>query len=332
MMWGGPAEVWQELAESLRPAAGSEVENILYVLAETRAINGAFLAGRNYESNQRRAQLNKSQFTRYYRAAQHWEGRPPRVMLKFGASHMYRGLSQTNVFDLGTMASELAESLGGRSFHVLVVAGPGTQVAGIDPTVFRTVTRPASAIAAGWMKPFLDAVDSSAWNVFDLRPLRPLNQARAFGVLPDALNRVLYAFDAVVVLGGSTAQQDLLDAAAGEAQSGPALRQPVAERLVLYVEATVRELEVLRDSSSAEDFPVIADDLMFYRATALEHLERHQVRFVRLTGRRPIEFVVAGKPRRYDFADVPLLDFLVLYEPGAEPRIIAPNEVELVTR
>jgi hypothetical protein len=132
------------------------------------------------------------------------------VLLKFGASHMYRGLSTTNVFDIGTLASELAESNGGHSFHVLVVAGPGAQVAGIDPTVFRTVTRPATAIGAAWLKPLLDASDVAAWNVFDLRPLRPLNQSGRFGTLPDPLNRLLYAFDAVVVLGGSTPQEDLL--------------------------------------------------------------------------------------------------------------------------
>jgi len=209
MMWGGPDDVYAELMRALRPPPGSEAENIIYVSSETRAINGDFLAGRNYESNLRRAQLNKAQFLRYYRAAEAREGRPPRVLLKFGASHMYRGRSQTNVFDVGNLASELAESLGNRSFHVLVIAGPGSQVAAIDPTVFGTISRPATALTQSWLEPFLDALDPAAWNIFDLRPLRPLNQSRQFGTLPEQLNRLLYAFDAVVILGGSTPQEDL---------------------------------------------------------------------------------------------------------------------------
>ena len=107
------------------------------------------------------------------------------------------------------------------------------------------------------------------------------------------------------------------------------LREPVAQRLVLYIEAPGSAIEALRDSIAPEDFGVIADDLMFYRATAIEYLEKHDIAFVRLTGRRPIEFVVNGRVRSYDFADTQLLDFIILYETGREPRVIAPNEVEL---
>ena len=210
MMFGGPDHLYAELKAAYRPARGSEAENILWVLEETRAINGLFFGGQNYASNLRRAQLNKAQFMRYYRAAERRAGKAPRVLFKFGASHMYRGLTQTNVFDLGTQASELAEMNGSTSFHILIVAGPETQVAVMDPTVFRSVSSPAAWIASSWMKPFLDATDPKAWTVFDLRPLRAANQARRYGALPDPLNRVLYAFDAVVVLGGSTPQHDLV--------------------------------------------------------------------------------------------------------------------------
>jgi hypothetical protein len=69
---------------------------------------------------------------------------------------------------------------------------------------------------------------------------------------------------------------------------------------------------------------------MFYRATAIEYLDSLHRPYTRLTGRRPLTFLVAGQPRTYDFRDVELLDFIVVYATDREPRVIAPNEAELV--
>ena len=41
----------------------------------------------------------------------------PKVMFKFGASHMVRGMSYTQGLDIGTQVPELAEARGGKSFH-----------------------------------------------------------------------------------------------------------------------------------------------------------------------------------------------------------------------
>jgi hypothetical protein len=119
---------------------------------------------------------------------------------------------------------------------------------------------------------------------------------------------------------------------AGAARSGPRLpggfHEPVSEHLLLYVEATSAEIERQRDRVPADDFAVIADDLMFYRATALDYLESNRIPHVRISGRRPIEFMVGGEVASYDWSDVMLLDFLVLYQPDEPPRVIAPNEVQ----
>lgn len=105
----------------------------------------------------------------------------------------------------------------------------------------------------------------------------------------------------------------------------------VHERLILYIEATDSAIQAERQQVSADDFAVIADDLMFYRATAIEHLDSLPHAFLRISGRRPLVFRVAGQPRSYDFRDVELLDFIVLYEPDQEPRVLAPNEVDIAT-
>jgi hypothetical protein len=206
MMFGGPDDVYGPLREAYAPAPGSEADRIIGLMEATRTINGYFGSGRGYLSNQSRALFNKRQLMHYLHAAMHRDGgRMPRVMMKFGSSHMVRGRSFTNVYDLGTLASELADVNGSRSFGVLMLGGAGTTHAVIDPRVFRSVEAPVET--DGWVKPFYDAADPQRWTVLDLRPIRA--RIPRLGALPDETLKVLYGFDAVVILSGSGPQHDM---------------------------------------------------------------------------------------------------------------------------
>ena len=102
------------------------------------------------------------------------------------------------------------------------------------------------------------------------------------------------------------------------------------KRLIKVLATSDQIVAARSEGMSEEDFAVIADDLMFYRATAIEYLEKHGYPLLQLEGRRPLRFRVGNVARTYDFADVQLFDFIVAYEPGREPRVMAPNEVENV--
>jgi hypothetical protein len=208
-MFGGPEAVYGELRAAIAPEPGSEADRILHLMEETRAINALFMTGRGYESNHRRALLNKARFMSYLTEAAAGGTDLPRVMLKFGASHMVRGRNLVDVFDLGALASELAEAHGGRSFGVMMAGGAGTKRAVIDSTVMRTIEAPVEFAAVEWARPFFEAADPDRWTVFDLRPLRP-RIARLEG-LHDTTVRLLYGFDAFVVLSGSGPQSGLLE-------------------------------------------------------------------------------------------------------------------------
>jgi hypothetical protein len=206
MMFGGPDDVYTTLRRAYAPAPGSEAERIIGLMERTREINGAFMRGELYRSNYDRAQLNKRNFMRLLDQATAREGRMPRVMMKFGAYHMARGRTFTNVFDLGTLASELADVHGSRSFGVLMMAGEGSRQAVIDPRVFRSSEAPVEVEA--WARPFLAAADPARWTVIDLRPIRA--RIPRLGSLPEDTLKVLYGFDAVVVLSGSGPQHDIV--------------------------------------------------------------------------------------------------------------------------
>lgn len=99
---------------------------------------------------------------------------------------------------------------------------------------------------------------------------------------------------------------------------------------VIYVEATDAEIAAARSGVSAEDFAVIADDLMFYRSAAIERLEGWHIPLTRVAGRRPMAFVVRGKSVTTDFKNVTTLDFIVVQRPNEKPRVFAPSEVDEV--
>lgn len=208
MMFGGPDDVYAPLRRAYAPAPGSEADRILRLMEDTRAINGYWGRGEGYLSNHERARLNKRQLMRFLTEAAARDGQMPRVMMKFGFSHMMRGRTVTNVFDLGSLASELADVNGSRSFGVLMLGGAGASQAVVDPRVFRSMEVPIEM--EPWMRPFYDAADPARWTVIDLRPLRA--RIPRLGALPDEARQVLYGFDAVVILSGSGPQHDLVTA------------------------------------------------------------------------------------------------------------------------
>ncbi len=186
---------------------GAEAAAILDTLHGTLEINRLWVAGRAFDSNQRRAERLRSAYLTHWQAAQR-EPRPPRVMIKLGASHVTRGLNSNAAFDIGTLAPELAAATGGRAFTLMVLPGRGSPVAVLNPA--RWVYESA-APKDGYMRgldPLLAAVQSDAMTLIDLRPLRPILGRWRQTVDPDLMS-VVHGFDMLLVMSGSTASSNL---------------------------------------------------------------------------------------------------------------------------
>jgi len=209
-MFGGDSALFSRLRGAYGPRAGSEADRILTLMDTTLAINLLFMSGQGYESNLRRSRLLKRQFWRHFDSTRGALKREPRVMLKFGASHLQRGRNFTNTTDLGSLLPELAEKDGGEAFSIYALGGPGTLRAQIDPRTMSSIEIPVQGLAPPWAKPFADAADSDRWTVFDLRTLRAAAGSGRFGTLAPALVQVIYGFDVLVVLSKSGPQHDLI--------------------------------------------------------------------------------------------------------------------------
>lgn len=100
-------------------------------------------------------------------------------------------------------------------------------------------------------------------------------------------------------------------------------------RVVVLMEAMSAQLDSLKARTPEDDYYVIADDLMYYRASAVEYFEGAGIPVVRLEGRHPVRFEIDGAMRTYDYADEPTFDLLVLYDPGREPLPVATADLHL---
>ena len=201
-LFSAPDEPFEKLRAALRPPPGSEADQAIATMQETAAINRLFLTGRNWESNHRRAEMNKHWLMHQYRAAQAAGESAPRVMIKLGYNHLYRGLNQTRQYDVGALIAQLAEAGGGSSFHLLVVGGPGGQRAQFQPQRMEYQAQPTSEFPG---EPFATLLLPDGWTLFDLRPLRAvMHDNRRRIDVPEKLFELAFNFDALLVVQGAT--------------------------------------------------------------------------------------------------------------------------------
>lgn len=153
-----------------------------------------------YASNRARSVMMKSLFMRNYKAARAQQERP-RALFKLGAYHAARGLSPTQQFDIGNLASELAESSGGRSFHVLVLMNGGEVNRhfpfSADTKDERTAYDAKEELKTMGVEALLAIAPADDAVVIDLTSLRADGPRMPSG---HPINRLIYDYDAVVLV------------------------------------------------------------------------------------------------------------------------------------
>lgn len=200
-----------QLVRNLRdawPDPDPESDWILDTLEGTLETNRLWVQQKDWESNQRRAELMRANWNRY------WKGLGPRArstraFLKFGASHLVRGRNMSEVLDMGNLIHETAALEGADTFNIFVVGGKGAMAARFNPVEWRYNPAPAGDAAGEGVGFLADQALPQGFTVIDLRPLRPLlNAARAARANPRMV-RVVHGFDALVVMPGAHASLNL---------------------------------------------------------------------------------------------------------------------------
>ena len=148
----------------------------------------------NYRSNQIRARYLRDNLRRPALEAIAASDDAPKIVVKVGGFHAFRGITPNHALDVGTLGVTLARMMGGEALNVAIVCGPGsknTQFPAGTGDCFRPLA-----------KPFATAMDGTPM-LFDLTAIHPMlhdGTVSAEGPLAD----LLWAFDAVVLIPNAT--------------------------------------------------------------------------------------------------------------------------------
>lgn len=179
--------------ESAFEGARGEAARLVSQLLLSHEIYGPFSRddGNVYRANRQRESLMKRNFMDYYLEAGKRVGMPPRVFLKFGAFHMFRGHTPTHVLGLGNFVTEVAIADGAESIAVLVVCAGGRARA------FRTgEAEPCQGLRLP--EAFKRLYPDDGYALFDLEALRPHHDLWAS--FPRILRKVIWSYDAMIVV------------------------------------------------------------------------------------------------------------------------------------
>ena len=195
------------LRDLLRREENTASQSLLNELIESREIYQRNMDGRGAESNRQRALLMKHNFLDdYHAAAGGPDGKGPKVMFKFGAWHMFKGINPLHNNDLGNFVSELSDAHGAKSVRILILAVRGSQLrfAGIGrpfaPTKFDLAEDQDSDFH--YLRPMLAAVQKEGFTMFDLRGLG--QDYSKLGPLDTEMDRLIFGYDLLVLVPSAT--------------------------------------------------------------------------------------------------------------------------------
>ncbi|MBG8553547.1 hypothetical protein [Hymenobacter guriensis] len=138
-------------------------------------------------------------------------GQPlPAMLFKFGAYHLGRGRSiWGDIYDVGNLAVNLADMHDQKTLHIFVIGKQGTQVGGANPDDFSKNVAQYSHTDEAMVKPFMAATPAgTAWQVFDLRPLRRAMLRQNMPVADQELQATILGYDYVVIIPETTASRN----------------------------------------------------------------------------------------------------------------------------
>lgn len=180
---------------------------ILDTLEATLTVNQHEMSARYFQSNDSRAQFNRANWVRFW-SVEGARKTPPRCFLKFGAGHMVRGRSMTEVYDLGSLVSETAALRGETSFHLLVIPLNGKQ-AYLDARTLTYAQTDVGTVEEMALEPIARAALPDSSTLIDLRPLRQLMSANTTRTADPRLSRVVHGYDMVLFVRDATPSGNL---------------------------------------------------------------------------------------------------------------------------
>ncbi len=202
-------------AALLEKHGSPEAQALFASLVESHEINSRWSPA-DYGNASRRSLLMKTLFAADYARASRTGSAPPKVLLKFGAFHVYRGLNPVHGSGIGNYVAEFAEGQGAQSLHICLIP-----VKGSFP-IHRRVGQPPPRVgeppqlrafnlrddpASRYLELMLANLLRSDWTVFDLRTLR--QGFNSLGESSPALATLVFGIDILVLIPEATPSTEI---------------------------------------------------------------------------------------------------------------------------
>jgi hypothetical protein len=210
MMTASDADL-NHLRDLLRTEGNPTSQALIDALIKSRNIYQKNMNGSGYDSNRERALLMKANFANDYKQATQAEGAAPKVLFKFGAWHMYKGMNPLRNNDMGNFVTELADGQGATSLHIVILGVKGSQLR------FAGIGRPYQAADLNlaenkdsdflFLKPMFDSLESEGWTMFDLRALR--KGFRSLEPVDKEMERMVFGYDLMVLIPNPTPSKQI---------------------------------------------------------------------------------------------------------------------------
>lgn len=178
----------ENLRKEVAPKPGSEADFILGNLVSSARIymnyHGEYTG---YASAFEREEQMKRLFMRGYRSAEKSGEAAPKVLLKMGHWHIYRGLGPSALQTLGDFVTEFAAVNDQDALSIAIFIHG-------SPNKWREVGE--------WtgMRPFAMAASGDHWMLIDFRPIRDEVFAHEFGPLSPTMRSYIFGFDAALII------------------------------------------------------------------------------------------------------------------------------------
>jgi len=200
------------LHDALRNEGNTTSQALFDSLLESRQIYKKNMGGQTAESNRQRALLMKHNFVANYERATSNGASAPKILLKFGAWHMFKGVNPLLNNDLGNYVTELADGQGTSSVRILILGVNGDQLR------FAGIGRPPAPAPLNlaedkdsdflYLKPVFDNLLADGFTVFDLRGFRL--GFRSLGPVDREMERLIFGYDFLVVIPHPAASHPIL--------------------------------------------------------------------------------------------------------------------------
>lgn len=190
------------LSIALRKEGNTTSQALFDSLLESRQIYQKNMNGQSAASNRQRSLLMKHNFVANYQQTTFSGTQAPKILFKFGAWHMFKGINPLLNNDLGNYLAEVADGQGATSVRILILGVKGDQLR------FAGIGRPAAPAPLNleedkdsdflYLKPMFDNLLADGFTVFDLRSFRP--DFRSIGPVDREMERLIFGYDFLVLI------------------------------------------------------------------------------------------------------------------------------------